>query len=101
AAGRELELRRSARLTPASRMATIEGSPGAVSDALILLSLPEGADVLGPVPVIDREINRERVVLRVPRHLGAALSGALTAMQRTRSARKLDPVRVQVDPVSL
>ena len=42
-----------------------------------------------------------RVVVRVPRAHGAALSAALLELQRVRSARKLDPVRVQVDPQSL
>lgn len=113
AAARELESRHSARLTPASRMATVQGSPGALSDALLLLDLPEGADVLGPVPVPPvsasasgrqvpgKEAEQERVVLRVPRQLGAELSRALGELQRLRSARKLDPVRVQVDPISL
>ncbi|WP_235735139.1 hypothetical protein [Nocardioides alcanivorans] len=101
AAARELDERLSARLTPTSRMATVQGSPGALSDALVLLDLPEGADVLGPVPVTGKEPEQERVVLRVPRHLGAALSRSLVDLQKQRSARKLDPVRVQVDPISL
>ena len=42
-----------------------------------------------------------RVVVRVPRAEGAALSHALGELQRVRSARKLDAVRVQVDPPSL
>ncbi|WP_110205615.1 primosomal protein N' [Nocardioides daejeonensis] len=100
-AARELEERRSARLTPASRMATLEGPPGAVSDAMLVLELPEGADILGPVPVPSRDTDVERMVLRVPRHLGGALSKALLDLQKVRSARKLDPVRVQVDPITL
>ena len=50
------------------------------------------------MPVDDDDV---RVVLRVPRAQGAALSQALLELQRVRSARKLDAVRVQVDPVSL
>ncbi|CAM3233211.1 putative primosomal protein N' [Nocardioides dubius] len=98
-AARELAERQSAHLTPASRMATLTGSVGALSDAMVLLDLPEHADVLGPVPVPGSE--DERVVLRVPRSDGGSLSRALGEMQRLRSARKLDPVRVQVDPVQL
>ena len=48
------------------------------------------------MPVDDDDV---RVVLRVPRAQGAALSQALLELQRVRSARKLDAVRVQVDPV--
>jgi primosomal protein N' (replication factor Y) len=42
-----------------------------------------------------------RVVIRVPRAMGPVLSAALAEVQRLRSARKLDPVRVQVDPAAL
>ena len=73
------------------------GDPGAVDDVVTLLDLPEGTEVLGPVPDGDQS----RVVLRVPRAHGAALSSALGEVQRLRSARKLDPVRIQVDPVDL
>jgi primosomal protein N' (replication factor Y) len=96
-AERELADRQSAHLPPASRLATITGSPGALDDALTLLALPEGAELLGPVPVGDEL----RALVRVPRTAGAALSAALLELQRLRSARKLDPVRVQVDPAAL
>lgn len=97
-AEREIAERQEAHLPPASRVATITGPPGALDDALTLLSLPEHAEVLGPVRVDDEE---DRVVLRVPRAGGAALSSALGELQRVRSARKLDPVRVRVDPPEL
>ncbi len=97
-ASRETEQRTAAHLPPAARLATITGEPGAVDDALTLLEAPDGAEVLGPVPV---EGGEERVVLRVPRAQGPALSRALGDLQRIRSARKLDAVRIQVDPVSL
>ena len=48
----------------------------------------------------DRE-PRERVLVRVPRAAGRELAAALAALQATRSARKADPVRVQVDPLEL
>jgi primosomal protein N' (replication factor Y) len=41
------------------------------------------------------------VVVRVPRAQGGDLSTALAELQRVRSSRKLDPVRVQVDPPTL
>jgi primosomal protein N' (replication factor Y) len=98
---REMAERQSAHLPPASRIATISGSPGAVDDALTLLELPEPAEVLGPVPVEGAAEPESRVVVRVPRTSGAALSDALGELQRIRSARKLDAVRVQVDPHTL
>ena len=67
-------------------------------DALTLLERPPGTEVLGPVEVDDDE---SRAVVRVPRAHGPRLSHALGEVQRLRSARKLDPVRIQVDPVSL
>ncbi len=96
-AGREIGERQEAHLPPASRLATITGEPGAVDDAVTLLDLPEGAEVLGPVPVDDEE----RVVVRVPRAHGGRLSRALGELQRARSGRKLDAVRIQVDPATL
>jgi primosomal protein N' (replication factor Y) len=96
-AGRELDERVGAHLPPASRLATITGEPGAVDDALTLLTAPPSAEVLGPVPLGEEC----RVVVRVPRAHGIALSRALGELQRVRSARKLDPVRVQVDPPTL
>jgi primosomal protein N' (replication factor Y) (superfamily II helicase) len=97
-ARREADARAEAHLPPASRLATVTGEPGPVDDALTLLDLPPGAEVLGPVPVDDDAC---RVVIRVPRAHGAALSRALGEVQRVRSARKLDAVRIQVDPVSI
>jgi len=97
-AERESTQRQEAHLPPASRLATIIGEPGAVDDAVTLLAAPEAAEVLGPVDLHEDE---SRVVVRVPRAQGAALSAALGELQRVRSARKLDAVRIQVDPVSL
>ena len=105
-ARREMAERRSAHLPPASRMATITGSPAALDDALTLLRVPDATELLGPIPVpevagVREPRNEERVVLRVPRAQGVALSDALGELQRLRSARKLAAVRVQVDPQSL
>ncbi|GAB7005567.1 primosomal protein N' [Nocardioides sp. AN3] len=97
-ARREAAQRAEAHLPPAARLATLSGDPGALDDALTLLTAPAGAEVLGPVPTGEEQW---RVVVRVPRAEGAALSSALLELQRVRAARKLDPVRVQVDPVSL
>ena len=59
---------------------------------------PDDAEVLGPVRVDEGE---DRVVVRVPRAQGGALSRALGEVQRVRSGRKLDAVRIRVDPGSL
>jgi primosomal protein N' (replication factor Y) (superfamily II helicase) len=96
-AARETAQRMEAHLPPASRLATITGEPGAVDDALTLLDAPEGAEVLGPVD----QGEESRIVVRVPRARGTALSAALGELQRVRSSRKLDAVRIQVDPPTL
>jgi primosomal protein N' (replication factor Y) len=90
--------RQEARLPPAVRLATVTGDPGALDDALTLLAPPAHVEVLGPVPGGDDE---ERLVLRTPRAHGPELAHALGELQRLRSSRKLDAVRVRVDPVSL
>jgi len=95
-AAREAAQRREAHLPPASRLATITGEPGAVDDALTLLAAPAGLEVLGPVA--HGAEGESRVVVRVPRAHGVELSRALGEVQRVRSARKLDAVRIQVDP---
>jgi primosomal protein N' (replication factor Y) len=101
-AGREADERREARLPPATRVATLRGEPGALDDALTLLDLPDDADVLGPMaPLPGAADDEERAVIRVSRAQGAALSAALGELQRVRSARKLDAVRVQIDPLEI
>lgn len=107
-ADRELEQRASAHLPPAARLASIVGDKGALSDALTLLDLPPHAELLGPVPVDTpvagpghRVKSEHRAIVRAPLAQSEALTDALLAMQRTRSARKLDAVRVRVDPPEL
>ncbi|WP_460715808.1 primosomal protein N' [Nocardioides dilutus] len=100
-AEREAEARREVHLPPASRLATLTGELGAVDDVLTLLDRPEGTEVLGPAPVPGLDAGQVRAVVRVPRIHGGALSDALGEVQRLRSARKLDPVRIQVDPPTL
>ena len=108
-AARELEQRQSAHLPPGSRLATLVGTEADLASALDALELPAGAEVLGPVPVLQpswdpgpaEAVERLRAVIRVPRAAGPALSRTLVELQGVRSARKLAPVRVQVDPVAL
>jgi primosomal protein N' (replication factor Y) len=97
-AARELEDRRSARLTPAVRMATITAPPELLTEALAALELPRRAGVLGPVDVGD---DLARLVLRIDKSHGPGLSRALQQLQAGRSSRKRPPVRVQVDPYDL
>ena len=98
-ARRESDERSAAHLPPAAWVATISGDPGAVDDAMTLLAAPSGAELLGPAPHGDS--GEVRVVVRVPAKDAVALSDALGELQRVRSVRKLDPVRIQVNPMSL
>lgn len=105
-ARREIEERQSAHLPPASRVATLTGEVEDLEQAVAALRLPQGAEVLGPVPVERRPgdaLDEEtvRYVVRVPRSRGAALSAALGELQSQRSTRKLRHVRVEVDPAEL
>lgn len=98
-AARELAERRELGFPPAARMASLTGPADAVADMLTLTAFPEGADLLGPVPLGDEE----RALVRVPsRTAGGALAGALHAAAGVRSARKAEgSVRVQIDPREL
>ena len=94
AAARELADRTALGFPPATRMAAVSGSPAAVADLLAGLQVGE---VLGPVP----DGAGERAFVRVPRQQGAELAAALKAAAAVRSARKAEPVRVEMDPMSL
>ncbi|RKT18962.1 replication restart DNA helicase PriA [Streptomyces sp. 1114.5] len=102
-AGLERDERAQLHFPPVSRMASVSGSPAAVADLLGLIRLPEGADVLGPVPVPAlRGEEQERALLRVSPGQGAALAAALKAAQIARIAlRTAEPVRVRVDPTDI
>jgi primosomal protein N' (replication factor Y) len=98
-AARDLAERRELGFPPAVRMASLTGTAASVADLLDATRLPDGADVLGPVPTSD---DQERYLVRVPRTAGRALAEALRAAQGVRSARKSpDPVRIQIDPLEL
>ena len=104
-AQRELSDRAELGFPPAVRMASVTGSAEAVRKLLSGAALPDGAEVLGPVPVSDdRRAEGEpyRALVRVPRPAGVQLARALADAQAARSARK-DPerLRVQVDPLEL
>ncbi|HWS36871.1 MAG TPA: primosomal protein N' [Actinoplanes sp.] len=98
-AARELAERRDLGFPPAARMASVTGATAAVDELLGLARLPEGAEVLGPVPAKDEQ---ERMLLRVARSKAADLAHALHEAAGVRSARKAAlPVRIQVDPADL
>ena len=106
-ADRELAERTALRLPPAARLVSLTGEPAAVQALLATAALPEGADLLGPVPVVrhdgapdaNAEPVQERVLVRAPRAAGRRLAAALHAATGVRSAHKdAGAVRVQVDP---
>ncbi|SCG75543.1 primosomal protein N' [Micromonospora inositola] len=98
-AARELAERRELGFPPAVKMASVTGPAEAVADLLAGARLPDDAEVLGPVPADE---GRERMLVRVPRARAAALAEALHTAAGQRTARKAaDPVRLQVDPLSL
>ncbi len=105
-AERELAERREAGFPPAARMASLTGTPAAIRELLADARLPDGAEVLGPVPVptpaAQTDVQeKERALVRVPRSAGAAMARALKEAQGVRSARKAtETVRVQIDPWS-
>jgi primosomal protein N' (replication factor Y) len=99
-AARELAERRELGFPPAARMASLTGRPDAVAELVSLADLPDGTELLGPVPVGDEQ---ERALVRVAsRADGGALAAALHAAAGVRSARKAEgAVRVQIDPREL
>jgi primosomal protein N' (replication factor Y) (superfamily II helicase) len=114
-ADRELDERRALHLPPAGRMAALTGDAAAIAELLTSVELPSAAEILGPVPMIgssggraaadsggDDAASAERMLVRVPRPLGAALAAALKAAQAGRSARKAQgAVKVELDPAIL
>jgi primosomal protein N' (replication factor Y) len=102
-AERELDDRLAARLPPAVRLATVTGNRSAI-DSAVEWAWPQPVELLGPVllPRADRDDEPSyRLVVRVPRAQGVALSRALVLLQSTRSTRKLATIRVQVDPLDV
>ena len=98
-AERELAERRSLGFPPAAQLASLTGPAAAVAEMLEEAGIPEGAEVLGPLPVGE---DQERMLVRVRRSAGPALARALHEAAGVRSARKAaDMVRVQLDPQEL
>lgn len=107
-AARELAERAELGFPPVSRMAAVTGPPAGVADLLALARLPQGTDILGPVPVraparaASTDDPPERVLLRVAPGQGAALAKALKAAQAARLVRRRpEPVQIRVDPLDI
>jgi primosomal protein N' (replication factor Y) len=94
-AAQELADRAATHLPPIGRLATVDGDAETVA-ALAARAWTPNTEVLGPVPHEDGE----RLVLRAPRREGAQLARALQEVQAERSAAKLPPVRVRIDPLA-
>ncbi len=113
----ELAGRREVRFPPAVRIAAVDGAPATLAAFLDLAALPESTETLGPVPLPpgvrlpggggreaaaadEPPADAERMLLRVARRDGAALSRALAVGQAAFSSHRVaGTVRVQIDPV--
>ncbi|APE35716.1 primosome assembly protein PriA [Nocardia mangyaensis] len=111
-AAAELAARAEVGFPPAVRLAAIDGTTASIAELLDAATLPDGTEVLGPVPLpptartpfsgADSPAEVERMLLRVPRSGGAPLARALAAAQAVRSSHRSDaPLRVQIDPVDI
>jgi len=107
----ELATRTEVGLPPAVHMAALDGDLESVTALLEQARLPDGADVLGPVPLppgvrrpagVPDELPVIRMLARVGRDHGLALSAALRHGIGVLSARgSHHPVRVQIDPLHI
>ncbi|MBF6332178.1 primosomal protein N' [Nocardia transvalensis] len=111
-AGFELAARAEVRFPPAVRLAAVDGTTDSIAELLGEAQLPGQVEVLGPVPLPpgarkpfssgDSPAEVERMILRVDRPAGSALSRALAAAQAVRSTHRSDaPLRVQIDPIDI
>lgn len=103
-ARQELAAREELGFPPAVRMASADGPADALATFLDELELPPTGEILGPVPLPDKDSgsDRERALIRTTRAEGRALAAALTTAQHVRTARKEpDPIRVRLDPLEL
>ena len=102
-AERELADRAAAGFPPAIKLITLEGAPAAVLATLTALEVPPEAQVAGPFEVpADHRLGAsdpvDRITLRCPQAVAAALVARVRAVLSIRAARKEPPIRVRVDP---
>ena len=109
-AERELADRAEVGFPPAIHMMAVDGPASALAEILAVLTIPDEVEVLGPVdlpageelPGHDRITDPERVLLRIPPSLLAAVSTEMRAVVVGRSGRRnTDPVRVRLDPIHI
>lgn len=107
----ELTTRTEVGLPPAVHIAALDGDPDSVTALLEQARLPDGAEVLGPVPLppgvrrpagVPDELPVIRMLARVGRDHGLSLAAALRHGIGVLSARgSHHPVRVQIDPLHI
>lgn len=99
-AAAELADRRAAGFPPAAKLVAVEGSPTALTE--VLGALAPGAEVLvsGPFAVAGSDPQADaRFTLRCELGLAADVLGRLREVLSVRAAKKLEAVRVRVDPI--
>lgn len=101
-ARRELADRTDLGYPPSARIAELTGAYPALREILDLTELPDGVQLLGPVPVQRAGEKTERMLVRCARADGARLTKALKAALGARTAKHgSDPVWLRIDPVDL
>ncbi|MET9291867.1 primosomal protein N' [Streptomyces sp. NPDC003077] len=112
---RELAERAELGFPPVSRMAAVTGRGEDVMGLIAAARLPEGAEILGPVPIPAAEPGRprrpgdpppgeqwERALVRVRPGQGAELAASLKAARAARLVkREGEAVRLRIDPPDL
>ena len=98
-------------LPPSAHLAAVDDDPVAVDALLASLALPDGGELLGPVPLppgvrrpagVPDDVEVIRMLVRVGREHAAGLAAGLRHGIGVLSARAdLHPVRVQVDPLHI
>lgn len=103
-ARRELIERAELHLPPAWRVARLDGPVRGV-ESLLAQAEADGFEVLGPVapPPVHGQVapGGARALVRAPLTRGRALANMLGVRLRDRSARREEPVRVEMDPTRL
>ena len=103
-ARRELLERAELHLPPAWRVARLDGPVRGV-ESLLAQADADGFEVLGPVtpPPAHDQVSPDaaRALVRAPLSRGKALATMLGVRLRDRSARREEPVRVELDPTRL
>lgn len=103
-ARRELLERAELHLPPAWRVARLDGPVRGV-ESLLAQADADGFEVLGPVapPPVHGQVppGVARALVRAPLSRGRALATMLGVRLRDRSARREEPVRVELDPTRL